>query len=151
MKNIICLMLGVLISTGSYAITSPLSPQKLALAQQLAAIDGSKSALEAANQFAIEQLKVSMPEDTPDEFYAYINKNLQVDSTHQQAIRATAAILTEAELKKLLEFYQSPQGKSIAGKMAQISHELARISNQAIEQALIKSIEELEASPVPRQ
>ena len=147
MKKLLSIMSGLLLSTASFAVSDQISPQQLALAQQLTAIDGSKSALEVANKFAIEQLKVSMPIDTPAAFYTYLTEHLNVDSTHQQTTRATALLLSDAEIKKLITFYQSAEGKSIAKKMGQITREFAVISNRAIEQALLQSIQELEAKP----
>ena len=55
-----------------------------------------------------------MPSDTPAEFYTKLNQYLNLDNTHLQTSRATALILSEAELKKMIEFYQSTEGKSIA-------------------------------------
>ena len=147
MKKLITMMCGLLLSTTSFAVIDQVSPTQLALAQQLTAIDGSKTALEVANQFAIEQLKLSMPMDTPAAFYTQLNTHLDVDSTHQQTTRATAVLLSEAEIKKLIAFYQSSEGKRIAQKMGLITREFAVISNRAIEQALTQSIEELEAMP----
>lgn len=147
MKKLIVMTVGLLLSAGSFAITNQVSPQQLALAQQLTAIDGSKIALETANQVAIEQLKSSMPMDTPAAFYSHLAQHLDLNSIHQQTTRATAMLLSEAEIKKLIEFYQSPEGKSIAKKMGTMSREFAVISSRAIEQALIQSIEELEAMP----
>lgn len=147
MKKLITMMCGLLLSTTSFAVIDQVSPTQLALAQQLTAIDGSKTALEVANQFAIEQLKLSMPMDTPAAFYTQLNAHLDVDSTHQQTTRATALLLSDSEIKKLIAFYQSTEGKSIAKKMGLITREFAVISNRAVEQALIQSIEELEAMP----
>ncbi len=147
MKKLMVMTVGLLLSTGSFAISNQVSPQQLALAQQLTAIDGSKTALEMANQFAIEQLKSSMLMDTPAAFYTHLAEHLDLNSTHQQTTRATALLLSEAEIKKLIEFYQSPEGKSVAKKMGQMTREFAVISSRAIEQALIQSIEELEAIP----
>ncbi len=147
MKKLMSMMCGLLLSTTSFAVSDQVSPAQLALAQQLTAIDGSKTAIEVANQFAIEQLKLSMPIDTPAAFYTQLNAHLDVNSTHQQTTRATAVLLSEAEIKKLIAFYQSSEGKRIAQKMGLITREFAVISNRAIEQALTQSIEELEAMP----
>lgn len=144
LSGVVC---GVLLSTSSFAMSDQVSPAQLALAQQLTAIDGSKAALEVANQFAIEQLKVSMPIDTPAAFYTHLNAHLDVDSTHRQTTRVMAIMLSDTEIKKLIEFYQSAEGKSIAQKMGPMAREFAVISNRAFEQALIQSIEELEATP----
>ena len=143
----ITLAMSLLLSTASFAVSNQLSPQKVLLAQKLSAIDGSKEALISANKFAIQQFKSSMPSDTPAEFYTKLNQYSNLDNTHLQTSRATALILSEAELKKMIEFYQSTEGKSIAQKMPQLTYEMSVISTTAIEQALIQTIEELESKP----
>ncbi len=77
---------------------------------------------------ALSQIIVNIPESNRDAFKAEV-KNM-FDAMYTDVIAVYKEHCTEADLKKLLAFYETPAGKRILGKTSEIMMESQAIGQQ---------------------
>lgn len=126
------------ININSYALTTNISKEKNNLAKQLVAIDGSTQSMQEANKVVIQQMKQNLPY-APNGFFTRLQQRFNQVDYNSQLANIYAETLSEEELKKLIELYSSPVGKSIANKTGDLSKKLAQQQAHITEEIIQKT------------
>ena len=126
------------ININSYALTTNISKEKNNLAKQLVAIDGSAQSMQEANKVVIQQMKQNLPY-APNGFFTRLQQRFNQVDYNSQLANIYAETLSEEELKKLIELYSSPVGKSIANKTGDLSKKLAQQQAHITEEIIQKT------------
>ena len=129
------------ININSYALTTNISKEKNDLAKQLVAIDGSTQSMQEANKVVVQQMKQNLPY-APNAFFARLQERFNQADYNSQLANIYAETLTEEELKKLIELYSSPVGKSIASKTGGLSKKLAEQQAEITQDIIQKTAQE---------
>jgi hypothetical protein len=66
------------------------------------------------------------------EMIAFMNKYLPVDDFKDKFAKMYAEIFTEAELKQLIDFYNSPLGKKISSKLPELTQNAMLMDHQIL-------------------
>jgi hypothetical protein len=106
------------------------SGEKIKLAQQLMAIDGSVAAVQSIKDGMMQQIKQSLPPFVKSDFFTALDGELSTKEILDKQLAIYARVFSEEEMKKSIAFYRSPEGKSIAQKTSQISQEIMFASQQ---------------------
>ena len=125
----------------SYALTTNISKEKNVLAKQLVAIDGSTQSMQEANKVVIQQMKQNLPY-APNGFFTRLQQRFNQVDYNSQFANIYAETLTDEELKKLIELYSSPVGKSIASKTGGLSKKLAEQQAEITQDIIQKTAQE---------
>ncbi len=162
----------LLVASGVLAAEAPASAGKQALAQQyfqVAGIDrmyGDKKQIEAAIDM---QLKMAdkgaarnMPPEKAAEFHRAIEKirpklaasvSDALNKMRPELLQVIAGAYSEAELKALIAFYNTPEGKSVVAKNPMVTSEMMRVSGkymgavmQDIQKSLMSTLQDSAAS-----
>lgn len=140
LTKILCVSSFLLLNS-SYALTTNISKEKNDLAKQLVAIDGSTQSMQEANKVVVQQMKQNLPY-APNAFFARLQERFNQADYNSQLANIYAETLTEEELKKLIELYSSPVGKSVANKTGRLSKKLAEQQAQITEDIIQKTAQE---------
>ena len=102
---------------------------KLADIQKLMNLTGAANlGVQAADQM-IASMKGAMP-TVPDKFWTEFRKELNADELVSLIIPVYDKHLTQAELKELIKFYETPVGKKMIAVMPAITAESIQIGQQ---------------------
>ena len=124
MKFYVLMVLSVLSSNVAFA------EDKTKLAQQLMALDGSAAAVQSIKEGMMQQIKQSLPPFIKADFFERLSEELDIKEILEKQKVIYSTTFTEAEMKKAIEFYNTPEGKSIAQKAPKISQEMMFASQQ---------------------
>lgn len=141
MKTYLTLLVCSFISINGYAITTNVSQERINLAKQLITMDGSIQSIQEANQVVVNQMKQNLPY-APYGFFNRLQERFNQVNYNSQLANLYAATLTEEELKKLIELYNSPIGKSIASKTGGLSKKIAEQQAQITEKIIQQTAQE---------
>ena len=141
MRIIVPAVIGLMVSVNIHAITTPVSQEKLNLAKQLVVIDGSALSVQEANKVVVQQMKQNLPY-SPNDFFSKLQQRFNQVDYNSQLANIYAETLTEEELKKLIELYSSPVGKSIASKTGGLSKKLAEQQAEITQDIIQKTAQE---------
>ena len=92
---------------------SPEDAQRVDLAVEMQKIRPISAEIEGT----IKAVSMRLPEDRREIFVMKMMNAFDQETLNQLAIKAMADTFTSAELEKMIDFYGSPEGKSIAEKM----------------------------------
>lgn len=106
---------------------------RVALAEQMHEIWPIRPRVEAALNVIAE----SMPEENRLAFKAQMRKAIQFDLLEQESVKAMASIFTEDELKKMVAFYGSPEGRSISAKNEDYEIALQPVLSRMMDKAML--------------
>lgn len=106
---------------------------RVALAEQMHEIWPVRPRVEAALNVIAETL----PEENRLAFKAQMRRAIQFDLLEQESVNAMATTFTEDELKKMIEFYGSPEGRSISAKTEDYEIALQPVLSRMMDKALL--------------
>lgn len=149
MKSLLVLILAGLWFSPSYAALNNLTPEKLALAQQIVTLDNSKKMLQATIQSIMLEAHSNFPPDTPESFFANLEHNIDQGKMLNDLIQAYGSIYSEQDMKALIAFYQSTAGQQVAAKYPAIAVKLADFSSGTFTDAVNKTLQQSQSSPAP--
>jgi hypothetical protein len=126
--------------------TAKFTPSHLLAARQLILTTGATDArFTMMRDNTIKTVSNSVPEKNREKFItemtAFMNKYLPADGFRGISAKMYAEIFTEAELKQLIDFYNSPIGKKITSKLPELMQNLMLMDHQI----LVKHGDELQA------
>ena len=90
--------------------------QKEVIAQKLVSVDGTEQGLQNTDKMILEQIRMRLPKDIPENFYVDLIKNLNSEQRKQFIIQRYVETFSQKELQAALTFYQSTEGKAWAKK-----------------------------------
>lgn len=108
--------------------------QRIALAEKMHDIWPVRTKVEDALDIAAQ----SFPEDQRDKFKSGMRKAIKYDQLEEESIAAMAKLFTVAELQKMVDFYGSPEGKSVSAKTDDYMKALEPVMTKMLDQALIE-------------
>lgn len=108
--------------------------QRITLAEKMHDIWPVRTKVEDALDIAAQ----SFPEDQRDKFKAGMRKAIKYDQLEEESIAAMAKLFTVAELQKMVDFYGSPEGKSVSAKTDDYMTALEPVMTKMLDQALIE-------------
>ena len=135
LTKILCVSSFLLLNS-SYALTTNISKEKNDLAKQLVA-----QSMQEANKVVIQQMKQNLPY-APNGFFTRLQQRFNQVDYNSQFANIYAETLTDEELKKLIELYSSPVGKSIASKTGGLSKKLAEQQAEITQDIIQKTAQE---------
>jgi hypothetical protein len=121
-------------SGASAAIPADDMAQRITLAEKMHDIWPVRTKVEDALDIAAQ----SFPEDQRDKFKAGMRKAIKYDQLEEESIAAMAKLFTVAELQKMVDFYGSPEGKSVSAKTDDYMTALEPVMTKMLDQALIE-------------
>jgi hypothetical protein len=86
--------------------------QKEVIAQKLVSVDGTEQGLQNTDKMILEQIRMRLPKDIPENFYVDLIKNLNSEQRKQFIIQRYVETFSQQELQAALTFYQSTEGKA---------------------------------------
>lgn len=110
--------------------------QKEVIAQKLVSVDGTEQGLQNTDKMILEQIRMRLPKDIPENFYVDLIKNLNSEQRKQFIIQRYVETFSQQELQAALTFYQSTEGKAWAKKASEIGSEVAHFTTQNARTAL---------------
>lgn len=116
------------------ATTQTDETQRIALAEKMHDIWPVRTKVEDALDIAAQ----SFPEDQRDKFKSGMRKAIKYDQLEEESIAAMAKLFTVAELQKMVDFYGSPEGKSVSAKTDDYMKALEPVMTKMLDQALIE-------------
>lgn len=147
MKKI--LILGtLLLSTFSFANDVK---QKEVIAQKLVSIDGTEQGLQSTDKMILEQIRLRLPKDIPENFYVDLVKNLNSEQRKQFIVQRYVETFSQKELQAALTFYQSTEGKVWANKASEVGGEVAHFTTQHARTALNTTMQQHIENPTVKQ
>lgn len=149
MKSFMIFILAALYFSPSYAAFNNLTPEKLALAQQIVTLDNSRKMLQATIKSVMEQTRSKLPPDTPETFFSNLEQNIDQEKMLNDLVQAYGSIYSEQDMKALIAFYQSAEGQQVATKFPDIVIKLAELSSNVFSEALHKTLQHSQPSPTP--
>ena len=134
------------------AQTEECSAQKLTLVQTLSKLDGSEQAILTSHEGMEKAMRQNFPMISDElsneifrKFIAYHDvQGIMTDSRH-----IVCKTLSEAELRKSIEFYQSPEGKTIARKMPELTRQATEMGTARGRAAMERTMQELQLEQMP--
>lgn len=93
----------------------------------------------------LSQLKPAFP-TVPDELWVEVAGSVSADEIVQLSIPPYVKHFSEEELAALIEFYESPIGKSLLEKMPVVAHETMMIGNEWGQRKVTEIVEKLQAA-----
>lgn len=125
--------------------------QKEVIAQKLVSVDGTEQGLQNTDKMILEQLRMRLPKDIPENFYVDLIKNLNSEQRKQFIIQRYVETFSQQELQAALTFYQSTEGKAWAKKASEIGSEVAHFTTQNARTALNVSMQQHIDNPTVKQ
>ena len=149
MKALMVLILTGLSISPSDAAFNKLTPEKLALAQQIVALDNSQKMLQATIQSVILQARSKFPSNTPEQFFSDLEQNIDQKKMLNDLVQVYGSIYSEQDMKALIAFYQSAEGQRVATKFPDIVIRLSELSNSIFSDALNETLQQSQSSTAP--
>ena len=125
--------------------------QKEVIAQKLVSVDGTEQGLQNTDKMILEQIRMRLPKDMPENFYADLTKNLNSEQRKQFIIQRYVETFTQKELQSALTFYQSTEGQAWAKKASDIGNEVAHFTTQNARTALNTTMQQHIDNPTVKQ
>ena len=125
--------------------------QKEVIAQKLVSVDGTEQGLQNTDKMILEQIRMRLPKDIPENFYVDLIKNLNSEQRKQFIIQRYVETFSQQELQAALTFYQSTEGKAWAKKASEIGSEVAHFSTQNARTALNVTMQQHIDNPTVKQ
>lgn len=125
--------------------------QKEVIAQKLVSVDGTEQGLQNTDKMILEQIRMRLPKDIPENFYVDLIKNLNSEQRKQFIIQRYVETFSQQELQAALTFYQSTEGKAWAKKASEIGSEVAHFTTQNARTALNVTMQEHIDNPTVKQ
>ena len=116
-------LVSLLISSVVYADDAT-DKNRLKLAQQVTEVDGTIPSMQTIKSTMIKDMRQNLPPYIKEDFISAFDEELNVQDLLLKTQQLYAQTFTEAELKKWIDFYSTPEGKSIAGKMPMLSEKV---------------------------
>lgn len=125
--------------------------QKEVIAQKLVSVDGIEQGLQNTDKMILEQIRMRLPKDIPENFYVDLIKNLNSEQRKQFIIQRYVETFSQKELQAALTFYQSTEGKAWAKKASEIGSEVAHFTTQNARTALNVTMQQHIDNPTVKQ
>nr|WP_050040794.1 DUF2059 domain-containing protein [uncultured Acinetobacter sp.] len=125
--------------------------QKEVIAQKLVSVDGTEQGLQNTDKMILEQIRMRLPKDIPENFYVDLIKNLNSEQRKQFIIQRYIETFSQKELQAALTFYQSTEGKAWAKKASEIGSEVAHFTTQNARTALNVTMQQHIDNPTVKQ
>lgn len=125
--------------------------QKEVIAQKLVSVDGTEQGLQNTDKMILEQIRMRLPKDIPENFYVDLIKNLNSEQRKQFIIQRYVETFSQQELQAALTFYQSTEGKAWAKKASEIGSEVAHFTTQNARTALNVTMQQHIDNPMVKQ
>lgn len=125
--------------------------QKEVIAQKLVSVDGTEQGLQNTDKMILEQIRMRLPKDIPENFYVDLIKNLNCEQRKQFIIQRYVETFSQQELQAALTFYQSTEGKAWAKKASEIGSEVAHFTTQNARTALNVTMQQHIDNPTVKQ
>lgn len=125
--------------------------QKEVIAQKLVSVDGTEQGLQNTDKMILEQIRMRLPKDIPENFYVDLIKNLNSEQRKQFIIQRYVETFSQQELQAALTFYQSTEGKAWAKKASEIGSEVAHFTTQNARTALNVTMQQHIDNPKVKQ
>ena len=125
--------------------------QKEAIAQKLVSVDGTEQGLQNTDKMILEQIRMRLPKDLPESFYADLSKNLNSEQRKQFIVQRYVESFSQKELQAALSFYQSVEGKVWAKKASDVGSEVAHFTTQNARTALNTTMQQYIENPKVKQ
>ena len=125
--------------------------QKEVIAQKLVSVDGTEQGLQHTDKMILEQIRMRLPKDIPENFYVDLIKNLNSEQRKQFIIQRYVETFSQQELQAALTFYQSTEGKAWAKKASEIGSEVAHFTTQNARTALNVTMQQHIDNPMVKQ
>jgi len=125
--------------------------QKEVIAQKLVSVDGTEQGLQNTDKMILEQIRMRLPKDIPENFYVDLIKNLNSEQRKQFIIQRYVETFSQQELQAALTFYQSTEGKAWAKKASEIGSEVAHFTTQNARTALNVTMQQHIDNPTIKQ
>ncbi|ENW84898.1 hypothetical protein F908_00268 [Acinetobacter sp. NIPH 284] len=125
--------------------------KKEVIAQKLVSVDGTEQGLQNTDKMILEQIRMRLPKDIPENFYVDLIKNLNSEQRKQFIIQRYVETFSQQELQAALTFYQSTEGKAWAKKASEIGSEVAHFTTQNARTALNVTMQQHIDNPTVKQ
>ncbi len=125
--------------------------QNEVIAQKLVSVDGTEQGLQNTDKMILEQIRMRLPKDIPENFYVDLIKNLNSEQRKQFIIQRYVETFSQQELQAALTFYQSTEGKAWAKKASEIGSEVAHFTTQNARTALNVTMQQHIDNPTVKQ
>lgn len=125
--------------------------QKEVIAQKLVSVDGTEQGLQNTDKMILEQIRMRLPKDIPENFYVDLIKNLNSEQRKQFIIQRYVETFSQKELQAALTFYQSTEGKAWAKKASEVGSEVAHFTTQNARTALNVTMQQHIDNPTVKQ
>ncbi|WP_288400192.1 DUF2059 domain-containing protein [uncultured Acinetobacter sp.] len=125
--------------------------QKEVIAQKLVSVDGTEQGLQNTDKMILEQIRMRLPKDIPENFYVDLIKNLNSEQRKQFIIQRYVETFSQKELQAAFTFYQSTEGKAWAKKASEIGSEVAHFTTQNARTALNVTMQQHIDNPTVKQ
>lgn len=125
--------------------------QKEVIAQKLVSVDGTEQGLQNTDKMILEQIRMRLSKDIPENFYVDLIKNLNSEQRKQFIIQRYVETFSQKELQAALTFYQSTEGKAWAKKASEIGSEVAHFTTQNARTALNVTMQQHIDNPTVKQ
>ncbi|MCH7337357.1 DUF2059 domain-containing protein [Acinetobacter sp. NIPH 2699] len=125
--------------------------QKEVIAQKLVSIDGTEQGLQSTDKMILEQIRIRLPKDLPENFYVDLVKNLNSEQRKQFIVQRYVETFSQEELQAALTFYQSAEGKVWAQKASEVGSEVAHFTTQHARTALNTTMQQHVENPTVKQ
>lgn len=125
--------------------------QKEVIAQKLVSVDGTEQGLQNTDKMILEQIRMRLPKDIPENFYVDLIKNFNSEQRKQFIIQRYVETFSQKELQAALTFYQSTEGKAWAKKASEIGSEVAHFTTQNARTALNVTMQQHIDNPTVKQ
>lgn len=111
---------------GGPASAKDVDPAKVVQIRRLLELTGNRAMVNQMKTELMEQFRVSMP-DLPPEMFDEMLVEMKAEDIEEAMIPIYAKHFTEADLKQLVAFYDSPFGKKLMTVMPQIIQEANKV------------------------
>lgn len=132
MKHILPVILLCLVSMPAFAQDGDLSARR-ELSAKMHEIWPVRTRVEEA----LDSVAENMPEGDRASFKAQMRKAVDYKQLETESVDAMAAIYTEAELKAMIGFYSSPEGRAISAKTDDYMKALQPVMVKMLDNALL--------------
>lgn len=132
----------------------------LSMASSSAGINASAERVELARQYiasvpvedeikaAIDQMANNIQADQRLLFRSIADKSIDYTKLREAAVKSTAEIFTESEIKAMIDFFGSTDGRAIRAKLPQYEAQIQPVLNEVL-QAFVLKLQENNVSLAP--
>lgn len=123
--------------------TDPDYAQKLELSKKMNEIRPAKMQV----QEAIEQVSANLPPLERDKFMKMVQNAFDYDKLEKTSIETMASLFTVPELQKMVEYFGSPEAKTVGEKLPKYQEKIQPMIIQMMDKAMIEQRTGGEAPP----